>query len=355
MTRQLPKILPVLAISVALAGCSENQLRAIYEEPQFFDQPDTLGPTVWVDEFQQRTVPQSDILFVVDNSCSMSDEQEELAANFDSFIQSFVNTTLDYHIGVVEGDLTPNTPSSWGILREYGGERWIDPDTPNKIEAFNALANVGDSGDGACEMGLAASHAALTYQSGIGGPNEGFYREDALLSVIIVTDEPDQHDSFNPFSDCGGLAPNEYIPWFLYDLKGPTGGDQLLFTGIIGDRPGGCDTNDNSAAEGEGYWDVIDGVGGNFLSICSQDWSTFLTELGLEAAGMKRTFYLRRIPKEDTLRVTIDGADVDPSIWSYDRVTNSISFPLEDIPPELSLLEVTYELIEDVGGAPPIE
>ncbi|MCO4769095.1 MAG: VWA domain-containing protein [Deltaproteobacteria bacterium] len=355
MTAQTLKILPALIMTVALVGCSESQLRTVFEEPQFFDQPDTLGPTEWVDEFQQRTVPQSDILFVVDNSCSMSDEQELLASNFDAFIQSFVNTTLDYHIGVVEGDLTPNTPSNWGILREYQGERWIDPDTPNKIDAFNSMADVGDSGDGSCEMGLSASHAALTYQSGIGGPNEGFYREDALLSIIVVTDEPDRYSGGGPFDICGGMTPNEYIPWFLYDLKGPTGGDKLFFTGIIGDRPGGCETSDNSASEGEGYWDVIDNVGGNFLSICSQDWSTFLTELGLEAAGMKRTFYLRRIPKEGTLVVTIDDVVADPSTYAYDRITNSLTFPIEEIPPELSILKATYELVEDVGGSPPVE
>ena len=353
--RVRPAILPFACALVALAACSETELRAVYEEPQFFDQPDNLGPTTWVDEFQQRTVPESDILFVVDNSCSMSDEQEELTANFDAFIQSFVNTTLDYHIGVVEGDLTPGQQSSWGVLREYNGERWVHPDTPDKITAFNAMANVGDAGDGACEMGLAASKAALTTQAGIGGPNEGFYREDALLSIIIVTDEPDRHDDFNPFGGCEGVGPDEYIPWFLYDLKGPTGADKVFFTGIIGDRPNGCDTGNNSASEGTGYWDVIDAVGGNFLSICSSDWATFLTELGLEAAGMKKTFYLRRIPKEDTLEVSIDGTVSDESTWSYDRTTNSISFPLEFIPPELSVVRVTYELIEDVGSVPPVE
>lgn len=353
--RACSAILPFALALVALAGCSETELRTVYEEPQFFDQPDNLGPTLWVDEFQQRTVPESDILFVVDNSCSMSDEQEELGANFDAFIQSFINTTLDYHIGVVEGDLTPDSPLSWGILREYGGARWIDPDTPDPISAFNSLANVGDSGDGACEMGLSGSHAALTTQSQIGRPNEGFYREDALLSIIVVSDEPDRYGDVNPFTSCNGIGPSEYIPWFLYDLKGPTGADKVFFTGIIGDRPGGCSTSDNDAAEGTGYWEVIDAVGGSFLSVCSQDWATFLTELGLEAAGMKRTFYLRRVPKEDTLQLTIDGAPADESIWSYDRVTNSVTFPVEFIPPELSIVQVIYELIEDVGSEPPAE
>lgn len=352
------RILPVLFLVVAAvsAACSDDQLRSIIEEPQFFDQPDALGPTLWVDQFQQRTVPQSDILFVVDNSCSMEDEQVRLAENFDAFIQSFVDSTLDYHIGVVEGDLNSGSPQSWGILREYQGARWIDPDTPNKVDAFNAMAQVGADGSGACEMGLSASHAALTYQSTIGGPNDGFYREDALLSIIILSDEPDQSGSANPFGGCGGVGPDEYIPWLLFDIKGFAGADEVFFTGIVGDRPNGCSAGaDGGADVGEGYWDVIDEVDGNFFSICDPEWAPFLTELGLEAAGLKKTFYLRRVPKEGTLVVTLDGVEAPLDTWSYDRVTNSITFPVEYIPEELVVVEASYELTEDVGSQPPVE
>jgi hypothetical protein len=368
MSRLRVNLAQVLLLTFALAmaaSCSETELRVIYDKPTFYEQPDALGPTLWTDLFQQRTVEASDVLFVVDNSCSMQDEQDELAANFESFIQTFVNSaTIDYHVGVVRGDLDSGDSDAWGILEELpAGGRWIDQNTgstpQDKIDAFNEIANVGTSGPGSCEMGLQAARSALTYQTYPGRPNEGFYREDALLSLIILSDEidhgQDQGDPFFGGVGCGGVAPSEFIPWFLHDLKGPHNQDKVLFTGIVGDQPDGCTNGDNIAQEGLGYWEVIDGVDGNFLSICSDDWSDFLTQLGLESAGLKRSFHLKRSPSVSSLSVTIDGIEAVAEIWSYNPITNAIDFPIEYMPAELAEIAVSYFLIEDQGSSAPSE
>ncbi|MCP4869938.1 MAG: hypothetical protein GY898_14600 [Proteobacteria bacterium] len=341
-------------VLVTLVACSDNTLRVIYEEAPLAEQPDALGPTIWVDEFQQRTVEASDILFVIDDSCSMEDEQEELAANFDAFIQHFDGTNLDFHIGVTKGDLEPGATDDWGILENLpDGTKWIDADTADPIAAFNDIANVGASGSGECEMGLQASFSALQYQANPGRPNDGFYREDALLTLVVVSDEIDHgadETTIPLFPSCDGIQPNEYIPWWSNSLKGAGNQDKLIWTGIVGDRPGGCDANGNTADEGEGYWDVIDGVGGNHLSVCSDDWSEFLTQLGFEAAGLKTSFQLRRIPLESTIVVEIDDEVIEEgTIWTYDRTRNAIDFPIEYVPEELSILRVTYQLQEDTG------
>jgi hypothetical protein len=352
-------------LPVVLLSCSETELRVIYEEPTFYEQPDALAPTLWTDSFQQRTVEASDILFVVDSSCSMQDEQDELAANFENFIQTFVNSsTIDYHVGVIQGALNGSDSENWGILETLpDGSRWIDQNTgstaQDKIDAFNEIANVGTNGPGSCEMGLQAARSALTYQSYPGRPNEGFYRDDALLSLIILSDEPDHgQDPGDPLfggGACGGVHPDEFIPWFLYDLKGQHNQDLLIFTGIVGDRPGGCGTSENGADEGTGYWEVLDGVEGNFLSICDDDWSDFLTQLGLESAGLKRSFHLKRSPSVTSLSVTIDGLEVENDSWSYNPITNAIDFPIEHMPAELAIIEVSYFLIEDQGSTVPPE
>lgn len=340
----------LLPLVLAMA-CSETGLRTIYEEPPLFDQPDALGPTSWADEFQQRTVQQSDILFVVDNSCSMSDDQQSLATNFDSFISSFVGTEVDWHVGVVMGDLEDGQEGQWGRLREYGGERWVHSGTADPIAAFNSMAAVGASGSGDCEMGLEASFRALTTQSAQGAWNDGFYRDPALLSVVIVSDEVDHAGESGPlgFNSCDGIMPDEYAPWLGYNLKGPGSADRVFFTGIVGDRPGGCETGTNSADEGEGYWEVIDEMDGTFFSICSPDWGTFLYELGLEAAGMKRSFRLHRVPAEGSIHVALDGVEAVEG-WSYDRVTNSVVFDLSHVPESLVVVTASYILAEDASA-----
>lgn len=341
----------IITALFAMLACSENNLRVIYEEAPLAEQPDALGPTIWSDEFQQRTVEASDVLFVVDDSCSMEDEQEELAANFDNFIQEFEGTNLDFHIGVTRGDLS-GPDSDWGVLETLSdGARWIDADTVDAVSEFNTIANVGSAGSGACEMGLQASFSALTYQSNPGGPNDGFYRADAMLTLVIVSDEIDHGGAFSPLGNCEGIQPVEYIPWWLYSLKGYANQDKLIFTAIIGDRPGGCGSGEDGADEGEGYWDVVDAVGGHFLSVCSDDWADFLTQLGFEAAGLKTSFQLRRIPVESTIVVELDGVEQQLGVvWTYDRTRNAIDFPLEYVPEELSMLTVTYQLAEDTGA-----
>jgi hypothetical protein len=342
-------LVPLLLGFALIAACSDNQLRTVYEEPEFFEQPDALGATQWEDEYQQRTVAQSDILFVVDSSCSMEGEQNELASNFDGFIQNFIGTTVDFHIGVVDGDLSSMNDSERGRLVEKDGVRWISPTTPDPVGTFNDMARLGSDGSGACEMGLEAAFSALNDRSAAGGWNDGFARDDALLSIIMVTDEDDSAGAWDPFgTGCDGVEPDEFVPW-LQGLRPWTWQDDIIFTGIIGDAPAGCEVGDNSGDYGAAYWDVINAMNGNFLSICSPDWGDFLVELGLEAAGLKRFFFLRRVPDVSTLTVYLDDVEAAAETWTYDPVRNSIGFPVEYIPEPLTRVRVTYELVEDQG------
>ena len=48
----------------------------------------------------QTTVQAVDVLWVVDTSCSMAQEQTQLAENFEGFMTHFLDSGLDYHIGV---------------------------------------------------------------------------------------------------------------------------------------------------------------------------------------------------------------------------------------------------------------
>jgi hypothetical protein len=361
--RRVAPVALCLILPALLVGCSETQLVTIYEQPSIVGQPDALGATQWEDEFQQRTIAASDILFAIDDSCSMSDEQESLANNFDAFISNFVGTNLDYHIGVTRAALSggnnpfdPGNPDEWGYLDSASdGARWLSGDTPDIVTEFNDMANVGTNG-GDCEMALQATFSALQVQAAPGGYNEGFYRDDAHLTLVLLSDENDHgfEQPPPPLGGCNGIRPDEYSDWLL-GLKGPNDRDKISFTAIVG-GDNGCGNSDSGADPAPNYMEVVDRVDGNFLSICDADWSTFLTELGLEASGLKRSFQLRRIPVESTLVLTIDGVEPDASVWSYDRPSNSIDFPIEHVPAELAIVRVEYELQEDTGVVvPPLD
>jgi hypothetical protein len=158
-----------------------------------------------------------DILFVIDDSGSMVEEQSNLVDNFPKFIQVLDNyktpagTHPYYRIGVTSSgvnrtfkrkeygssfELPDSSSGADGVLLGKNtcglADSWIDGPGSNVSTDFGCTANVGTSGDGT-EMPLAAIEEALGKQMATGMPNADFYRhdEESLLVVVIITDEDD--------------------------------------------------------------------------------------------------------------------------------------------------------------------
>lgn len=146
-----------------------------------------------------------DILFVIDNSNSMVAEQSNLIASFDGFIAGIkanLDEANDYHIGVVTTDAYALndegcrelgalvTSSAVGVCGPWAEGRYISL-ADELAPAFTCAANVGPDGD-TNERQLAATIAAISPELAISGAcNEGFIRDDALLVLVLITDEDD--------------------------------------------------------------------------------------------------------------------------------------------------------------------
>lgn len=168
------------------------------------------------------TCQKVDVLYVIDNSPSMYEEQQTLIANFDAFtadMQAALANVDSYHIGVVtsdnyieEGFLDDSTQvvnASFPECRVLGGlvveaqqgsckpfaagDNWIT-EADVLAAKFGCIANVGEDGDSDERMGTALVNA-LTLGSQPGGCNGGFVRNDALLIVVLLTDENDSSDT----------------------------------------------------------------------------------------------------------------------------------------------------------------
>ena len=333
----------LLCMFVLLAfGCQEYDLRdqkEVYGEPR----APFLATPIKQDRIVQTTTPSADVLWVIDSSCSMSEEQQALTINFPLFISYFIDSGLDWHIGVVSMDM--DDASHRGKLRSAGGYRYLDESVPDPVGTFETMAKMGVSGSWE-EKGLASSYTALELLKT--GHNAGFMRDDATLSVIAISDENDQSGN-NPIS----LV--EYINWLL-NLKRST--DMVTFSSIVG-PPQSCY---GSVEPGTRYTQVTDAVGGIKWSICSQDWAQLLDELGMQAAGLKREFFLTERPIVETIEVwVVEGAntltfeyddedeetlpDVEPTkAFTYDPVRNSIAF-VSFVPDELAEVYIEYEVL----------
>lgn len=258
-----------------------------------------------------------DVLFVVDDSASMIEEQSRLAGNFVSFIDAIAGTEADYHLGVVTTDVSALDA---GLLR--GGV--LDPETPNLAQAAVAALTVGAAGS-RDEQGFEAVRLAFD------GRNPGFLREGARLNVVFFSDEDDV--SFG--------SPTAFL-----DLLAGRVGDGFTVHGVVGDLPGGCASGTSAAEPAPRYVEAIDGTDGWRDSICADDYTELLTRVGFEAAGLQDTFPLAAVPQVDSIRVLVDGVTIpgrDVDGWTYAPGDNAIVFHGRSIPRPGMEITVLYE------------
>lgn len=289
---------------------------------------------VQTDAFTQLGNPQADILFLVDNSCSMGGEQASLSTNFASFITYADAEAVDYHIAAVTLD---EAIGGFGLFQPVGGtpmERVITRQTPNAAAAFQANVAVGAVGPGP-EKGFDAAYFALsnpTYAS----QHSNFLRPQAFLSIIVVSDQPDLSTNTTDF----------YYQFFA-SIKGFQNRNKFAFSAIVGDDPGGCSGPGGQAWAGPRYIDMARRTGGVFQSICTADWARALEDLSRTAFGLRNQFFLSGQPVVPTIEVFIDGVSFPPNDggivnWAYDGGTNAVVFTPFATPEPGTTVDISY-------------
>ncbi len=300
---------PVVPVAVPLRGAGD------------------VSPTV-TDRFTQVPTPEADILFVVDNSCSMSEEQASLGRNLQSFLTYAQTAMVDYHISVITTDVDVGTR---GQFVRTGGAAIITPQTPNASQVFQRNTAIGTGGS-SNECGLEAAYLALT-DPNLSNQNAGFLRQDAALAVIVVSDEED-------FSS----RQVSFYENFFRNLKGFQNQSQFSFSSIV-TPAGGCVSG---ASAGLRYIQVSQATGGVIESICTVNWGNTLSNIGLNTFGLRSRFNLTAQPVPSTIAVTVNG-QATPSItaggvtqWRYDGTNNSVNFQTGYVPQANSNIEITY-------------
>ena len=178
------------------------------------------------------------------------------------------------------------------------------------------------------EKGLEMSYESLS-DSNYAGPGGQFFREDAKLIVIYVSDEQD-------WSTSGWQS---YVNFFD-TLKDE--GDFIPY-GVIGDVPGGCSLGIgtwNGAQPGHGYYDLINYYGGKWYSICAQDWGLQLKDLADEVTASRYIVLEENNVIEETIEVTINSQISED--WVYEETDNRIAFDIDKEPEPGQTVVVKY-------------
>ena len=279
------------------------------------------------DTFTQQNVVKSDILFVIDNSCSMGSWQAHVANNFSSFFSVFVNSGVDYHIGII----TTDDPTFVSPV--------IDTSTYNPVYEFTQAAQVGTWGSGS-ERGLDMAYESLM-TGGDAAPGGSFSRPDSKLAIIFVSDEPDS-------SYKRGSVPSDYSGFYTSTKSDPS---LAVAHAVGGDCPSGCSlqvtnswgtTYNQYAHCSADYDDVVSNMNGTFLSLCDSDWGLKMETLARDSLLLTH-FTLSDYPIENTLEVQVDG--ITTGNWSYDPLLNAVIFDAAHIPATGSIISIDYNIL----------
>jgi len=261
------------------------------------------------ERFAQRKASSIDILFVIDNSRTMREERDAVAANIGTFID-FIDPDpartgesgeVDYRIAVTTTDANR---TGGALVRGTQAPLIIQPGDPDPVKAFQSTIAAIQEG-GALEEGfqsaLLAIQNAAEVRDARGAPM--FLRENAYLYVIIVSDEED--------SSFGEVR---YYQRAFESLKGKGNENTVAISAIAGPVPNGC----ASAEAGERYAEIARLTGGVLGDICTTDWGATLQDLAVTGIGLRKRFQLKHPPRD------LQG---DPSIGPEDFVSLVVHYP----------------------------
>jgi hypothetical protein len=227
-----------------------------------------------------------DLLFVIDNSPSMENDVINLINSFPGFvsgIQASITTTSAYHIGVTTTDETlvqPNVApecAGLGVLIEHSAAGYCGPyasggnyftEDDDIASAFECAATHGSQGS-ASERPIDSARLALGDAfNGPGGCNDGFVRNDALLVLVLITDEDDSYSAG---------VPTEWYQHFL-DLKQGLEDNIVVLSILMGPgAPPECNVNLNGpGTDLTAFTRMFEN--GHVGDICQPDFSPFFAE-----------------------------------------------------------------------------
>ncbi len=282
-----------------------------------------VGGYIDVSENFKQNAAQSkklDIVWVIDNSGSMSDEQAQLGSNFNVFINEFVAKNVDFRMGITTTDCSSDTKC--GKMVTGSDSKLTSAQAAlNKnqfLADFKGLVQVGISGSGS-EKGLQGAKTFMTKYS------TSLIRDEAYLAVVILSDEEDQSagtvasytDALKSFKSSAGLVK----VYSIVDLNKTNSGSGIT---VGGDRYKAASVN-------------TAGVAADIRA----DFAGVLSDMGNDIINLLDSFALAANPVAGSLKVYVNDQLV--SNYSYDVSSRSIKFDPNSLPQVGANIKVTYK------------
>jgi len=313
------------------------------------------------EDYIQSEIQKLDILWVVDNSGSMLEEQDNLATNFQSFIGHMLKLEVDFQIAVTSTDVCSDFPDQycpgWGYMGNYFFPQYtplqghfsgstdntiLQDDDEDLARKFMDNVMLGVHGSGA-EHGLTAAKWSIEMSVQPDSENYGFLREDSFLAVIFVSDEEDNGVKLSLQGMSNYYYTGDDFVEFLKSYRDESEYTVNAIVGMIDPETGQvCNNEDGQPVEeGKQYLVAAQKTGGRSVSICDQNFASSLETLGFDITSQLSQVILTSQPFPFTLRVYIDDEEVTDKI-DYIEETNAVRFPPQYLPPAGANINITY-------------
>ena len=262
---------------------------------------------------------QVDIVWVIDDSASMYDNQVALANNFKTFVEVFSRFTIDFRMAVIT-----TTHSTNYDIEEKLNSKFLKSNKQGFIELFKEKVKVGTSGSG-FELGLSKSKEFFS-----GNPD--WINTDNYLVIIFLSDE----------NDHGIDSVRSYVDWIARKKEGLESVKIYSIVSMTQHQDQGTRyieaarlTRGLSRDIGSKFDDVLNTFSNDIVKLVGQNFK------------LSQTFDISRV---DEAEVFVNGTLVNRNTWLFSSKLNSIRFINSAAVSDGSKVKVVYPDTRSVGN-----
>lgn len=298
-----------------------------------------LRSDVFVQQYDNRNY---DFLWVMDNSGSMTDRRQYVRDNLQRFV-NILNSrkAVNYQMAVTTTD---QFTTAGNLISAPGGLQVVKSATSSNPVADMAtiINNVQDSPTSFWEQGLESAYQAVLNHKA------QFSRNGVPLTVIIISDS----DDWSCQDNCWGVEPENNPNWtqfplqryidYFQNVKSPDNSEAYVFA-ITGVASSTCQV-EFQGARFEGLVSALGGISSAGSVCLSQIQQTF-DGIARTLADRGVKFTLSTPASQDGINVFVDGRSIPFSAdngWVFEAADNAVVFTGLSIPPNGSVVEVTY-------------
>lgn len=311
----IKRIYQALFILLASAACSPDYgiVGEIGTETVYIEVPVEVenNDKIWVDHFFQPTSANGvDILWVIDMSGSMHDNEEKLLAGIEAMMKSL-------------------PVSGWRLNMISNSPNVVVQDQQFPLVPGDTFQDAKDMYDNVIQGNLEMGFDSLEEYMFSNPYAPTWMRYDAALLVVFVSDEEDQSNMTVP----------EFVTWYANARQ------NVYLASIVNVDPADslCPQG-NAVFVGYNSMEATRYFNGVIVDICSDDWSPGVTDASYQIEPYE-SYELSHTPSDrDSIRVFIDG--VPNNDWHFVKTENVVYFDV--IPDPGTLVEMVY----DYDGSP---